>query len=339
MAKLNGKKRATLYDLFHRDPFSGKGVSKNDKLDRNFKNFFKISWGHMSHIVSVNLMFIIGNFPLIFLALGFSQMFNDSISSPASSVFSVLFGSTQTGMDPLSSALYGVHGAHGVMSINTTATTVMYCIGAFVILTYGIVNVGTTYILRNLVKGEPIFLVHDFFYAIKRNFKQGMIMGIIDVIITVVLIYDTMLSFANIATFPKFLFFAFIMLDIVWFIMRFYIYNVLITFDLSIFKIIKNAFIFSALGLKRNFVAILGIVVLMVIEYYALIIILPLGILLPLIFLYGFCAYIGSYASWPKIKEIMVDPYYKANPDDNREAEETDDAEGTEEAEGPEEAN
>ncbi len=317
MAKRNGKKRATLYDLFHRNPLSGKGVSKNDKLERNFKNFFKISWGHMSHIISVNIMFIVGNFPLIFLILGFSQMFNDSISSPASSVFPLLFGSTQTGMDPLSSALYGVHGVQGVMSINTTATTVMYALGALIVFTYGIVNVGTTYILRNLIKGEPIFLIHDFFYAIKRNFKQGMIMGFIDVLITSVLVYDTMLSFANMATFPKFLFFAFIMLDIIWFIMRFYIYNVLITFDLSIFKIIKNAFIFSALGLKRNIVALIGIIFVLLIDYYCLMLIMPLGILLPIIVLYGFCAYIGTYASWPKIKEVMVDPYYKDHPEED----------------------
>ncbi len=323
MAKKSGKKRATLYDLFHKDPLSGKGVSKNDKLDRNFRNFFKISWGHMSHIVSVNLIFILGNFPLIFLLLGFSQMFNDSISSPASSLYPVLFGGMQGGMDPLSSALYGVHGVHGVMSINTTATTVMYCIGSLIVFTYGIVNVGITYILRNLVKGEPIFLRHDFFYAIKRNFKQGMIMGFIDVLITVVLAYDTMLAFANMATFPKLMFFAFIMLDIIWITMRFYIYNVMITFDLSIFKILKNAFIFSALGLKRNFLALLGIGIILFLEYYILMLFLPLGILLPIIFLYGYCAYICTYAAWPKIKEIMVDPYYQAHPEElNNESEE-----------------
>ncbi len=317
MAKLNGKKKATLYDLFHKDPLAGKGVSKNDKLPRNFKNFFKISWGHMSHIISVNLMFIVGNFPLIFFILGFSQMFNDTIASPASSVFPVLFGATQSALDPVSAALYGVHGAHGVMSITTTVTTVMYCLGALVIFTWGWVNVGTTYIMRNLVKGEPIFFMHDFFYAIKRNLKQGLIMGIVDSLILFILVYDTVFAYVNIFyNFPKFLFFAFVMLDIVYFIMRFYIYNVLITFDLSVFKIIKNAFIFSALGLKRNAVAFLGIAALLLIDYYFLMLLPPLGIILPIIMLYGYCAYIGTYASWPKIKEIMVDPYLKAHPEE-----------------------
>ncbi len=322
MASRKGKKKVTLYDIFHKDPLAGKGVSKNDKLPRNFKNFFKIAWGHMSHIVSVNLLFIVGNFPLIFLMMGFTQMFNDSVSSPASSVFPLLFGASQNGFDPLSAALYGVHGMQGVMSINTTATTVMYCLGGLVIFTWGWVNVGTTYIMRNLVKGEPIFFMHDFFYAIKRNLKQGLIMGIIDVVICAVLAYDIIFAYANMAYgYPKFMFFAFVMMAIVYFIMRFYIYNVLITFDLSIFKIIKNAFIFSALGLKRNAVAVLGIFAIAMLDYYFLMLITPLGIILPIIVIYGLCAYIGTFAAWPKIKEVMVDPYLKAHPEDKSEDE------------------
>jgi hypothetical protein len=47
-----------------------------------------------------------------------------------------------------------------------------------------------------------------------------------------------------------------------------------------------------------------------------MILILPLGVILPIIVLYGYCAYIANYASWPKIKEIMVDPYEKENKPD-----------------------
>ena len=41
--------------------------------------------------------------------------------------------------------------------------------------------------------------------------------------------------------------------------MRFYIYNLLITFDIKIFKLIKNSLIFSALGIGRNLLALFGI--------------------------------------------------------------------------------
>ena len=31
----------------------------------------------------------------------------------------------------------------------------------------------------------------------------------------------------------------------------------------------------------------------------------------PLVFTLGLGTYIAAYAAWPKIKEIMIDPYYK----------------------------
>lgn len=312
MAKLNGKKVPTLYDLFHKNPFSGKGVSKKDDIPRTFKNFFKLSWWHIGRITSVNLIFLVANFPMWFLLLAISGMLNDSIASPASSMFSVLFGTMQQGTDPVSAALYGVHGVQGVMSITTTATMVMYGLSALMIFTFGFANIGTTYILRNLIKGEPVFIRHDFFYAIKRNLRQGLIMGIIDLVVICLLAYDLAFFFVNMGSYTSALmFYAAVFLAIVYSIMRFYIYNLIITFDLSLFKIIKNAFIFSALGLKRNLLAIIGIALILLIDYYLLIIITPLGVMLPLIVLYGYCAYIGSYASWPKIKQVMVDPYLK----------------------------
>lgn len=310
MAKFNGKKAPTLYDLFHKNPFSGKGVSKRDDVPRTFGNFFKLSWWHINHIFTVNMAFIFGNFPLIFLMLGISGLLNDAAPSPASSIYASLFGAMQEASDPFTAALYGIHGIQGTIAVTTTATKVMYIIGALVIFTFGLTNIGTTYILRNLIKGDPIFPWHDFWYAIKRNLRQGFIMGIIDILILVMTIYDVIFFYFNMGNFTtSLMFYASILLAIIYFIMRFYIYNLIITFDLSLFKIIKNAFIFSALGLKRNLVAFIGIAILIVIDYTLILTFLPLGVMLPLMIMYGYCAYIGSYAAWPKIKEIMIDPY------------------------------
>lgn len=309
MANPNGKKkRHLLYDLFHRE---GKGVSKNDTLPRTFKNFFKLCWWHMGTIISVNLLFIIGNFPLLFGLLGLSGMFNDSISTSASQIFSSLYPTMVDGANPVSAAMFGIHGVQGVMSVTTTTTNVLYGIAALTFVTWGFVNVGTTYILRNLIKGDPIFLRHDFFYAIKRNLLQGFLMGIIDAVICIVITYGVMFNYVNMiaGTIGAFMFYASVLIAIIYFIMRYYMYTLLITFDLSIWKIIKNAFIFSALGLKRNLLGTFAIALLVVIDWYLLKIFTPMGIILPILVLYGLCAYIGSYCSWPKIKQYMVDPY------------------------------
>ncbi len=314
MAKLNGKKIPTLYDVFHKDPLAGKGVSKGNDIPRDFKNFFKLSWYHAGSITSANLMFMFMNIPLWFLILAFSGLLSDTLPSPASSMYAVLYGTMQDGMAPISSILYGIHGLQGAMTVMTTATKVMYCLGGLLIFTFGPVNIGVTYILRNLVKGDPVFIWHDFWYAIKRNLRQGIIMGIIDLGLIALLFYDVMFFYFNMGNaVGAFMFYASVMLAIVYAIMRFYIYQLIITFDLSIFKVIKNAFIFSALGIKRNLLALLGIALLIFINYYLLIALLPLGVMLPLIFTYAWGAYMGAYAAWPKIKQYMVDPYQKEN--------------------------
>ncbi|MBR2459798.1 MAG: hypothetical protein IKB34_01005 [Clostridia bacterium] len=306
------RNKATLYDLFHKDPFAGKGYAKGtEDVPRTLSNFFKLSWRHISHIMSVNLAFLVANFPVILLLLAFSGLLSDSISSPASSMLPILLGQIQSSVDPVSAALFGIHGIQGSLSVMTTATKIVYGFGALIVITWGPANVGTTYILRNLIKGDPIFFRHDFFYAIKRNLRQCFIMGFLDLLFCTVFVYSTVFHFFNMSLgmIGSMIFYASLLITIVYFIMRFYIYIVLITFDLSIFKILKNAFIFVSLGLKRNIMAALGIFALLLLDYFLLAIIMPLGLILPFVLLYGYGGYMAAYAAWPKIKQYMIDPY------------------------------
>ena len=313
MAKQGPRRnQPTLYDLFHKDPFAGKGFAKGtENIPRNFQNFFKFSWRHLSQILSVNILFLIANFPMIFLLLAFTGLLSESISAPASSILPILMGQIQEAADPVSAALFGIHGVQGTLTVATTATKVMYALGALTIITWGPANVGTTYILRNLVKGDPIFFRQDFFYAIKRNLRQSFVMGILDLLFLGVSVYSTLFHLFNMSLgfVSSMMFYASLFITVVYLIMRFYIYIVLITFDLSIFKIIKNAFIFVSLGLKRNILALIGIILLALIDYYLLTLIMPLGLILPFAILYGYGAYMGAYAAWPKIKQYMIDPY------------------------------
>jgi hypothetical protein len=94
----------------------------------------------------------------------------------------------------------------------------------------------------------------------------------------------------------------------------------MITFDLSIYKLLKNSLIFALVGFKRNFMALLGIICLIFLEYALLFglggMLLPLGLALPLVALFACGAYMGGFASYFKIKEIMIDPYVDENSED-----------------------
>jgi hypothetical protein len=73
----------------------------------------------------------------------------------------------------------------------------------------------------------------------------------------------------------------------------------------------KNAMYFTVLGIKRNFMAFLGTILLAMLEYFLLIVYFPLGVIVPFVILPSLLILIGVYAAYPKIKEIMIDPYYE----------------------------
>ena len=116
--------------------------------------------------------------------------------------------------------------------------------------------------------GEPVFPLSDFLYAIKRNWKQALPVGILDAIICLLIpynIYVMLISGGNYLA--SLMLWMNIALFFIYTFMRFYIYVQLVSFDLSIKKIFKNSFSFALLGWKRNFMALLGIVIMLLLEY------------------------------------------------------------------------
>lgn len=311
------KKKFTLYKLFNPEG-NGKGVSKADTSPRTFKNFFKIFWRNIGALFSVNIMCVLGNFPVLIFMFGLSGNLNHVSTTASSLLFSPLYGIIcNSGITPASAALFGVHGVQTSLTITSTASYILMGLGALVIFTFGIVNVGTTYILRNIVKGEPLFLWQDFTYAIKRNWKQGLILGIIDSLMLVLLLYDIFFFFVNARTsFTLALLIVMLFMTLIYLFMRFYMYIIMVTFDLKLTKIIKNSFIFALLGLKRNFVAFIGIALSVILTYYLFAVFMPLGIMIPFVILFSGCSFMAAYAAYPKIKEIMIDPYYNDQDED-----------------------
>jgi hypothetical protein len=86
----------------------------------------------------------------------------------------------------------------------------------------------------------------------------------------------------------------------------------LVTFNIKITKLLKNALIFTVLGLKRNLLALVGLVLVSAIAIVPIIFLIPIGlgvaIVLPLIYYLGVCCFIYTYAAYPIIKRYMIDP-------------------------------
>lgn len=303
------KKRFKLFDTQR----EGKGVSKEEaNLPPRLKKFFILYRRDFGRLLSVNILTVLGNFPLIFLVIALSGVFNLEFAAHGTqpyTVFSAIF--SQEGMSAPMLALGGILGAPTLGSVYTTPTYIFIGIGCLALFTFGLVNVGTTYLLRNMVMGEPVFIWSDFWYAIKRNLKQGFFFGILDALLLLLVPTNVMILSQGSGFWSGLLFWLNLVIAFLYLMMRCYIYIQMITFALPIRKILKNSFIFAFIGFKRLILAFLGNLVLILITFALAYsgAMLALAIALPLTILFSNCAYMTTYAAYFKIKEVMIDPY------------------------------
>lgn len=289
----------------------GKGVKKEIEGPKNFRNFFKHFGRKFNKLLSVNLMMMFLLLPIIIAA--FVYIMGPTISAPISVLYPTAMSASIISQNPSTDLIYAISSFQ--MNPPAYNSYVMYVIGAIALvywLTFGWQNVGGTYLIRGLFRGDPVFIISDYFYAIKKNFRQGFFVGLIDCLFIFVLAVDFMYFNTQANSYMMdVMYVATIALIFVYIIMRFYIYLQMITFELKTWKIFKNAFIFTALGIKRNIMALLGILFMLAINYFLVIMLTPLNIIipivLPLFYFMAFAGYITTYSAYPVIEKYMIE--------------------------------
>ena len=288
--------------------------AKEEDTTPTLKRYFKVLGRRFWKLVTLNLMML----PLIIPALVCIYLYISMQQTPVSGevLFPQLLGASAVGGTPTVTLLFDIFGAQQNVPLWTTPTYIGMgiCI-VFLLVTFGWQNVGAAYIVRNMVRGEPVFIWSDYFYAIKRNLKQGLFLGIIDAVVLFVLGFDIAYFWGRTGTFTlDFGFYATLALIVIYFLMRFYIYLLLVTFDLSIFKILKNALIFSMLGFKRNIMGVLGIAAITALHILLLVLLIStplsgLPIILPFLWYMAAVTFTAAYAAYPVIDRYMIAPY------------------------------
>ena len=288
--------------------------------------YFKVLGRRFWKLITLNLMML----PLILPVLICFYLYISMQQTPVSGevLFPQLLGASAVGGTPTTTLLFDLFGAQQNVPIFTTGTYIGMgiCI-AFLVITFGWQNVGAAYIVRNMVRGEPVFIWSDYFYAIKRNLKEGFFLGLIDAVILFVLGFDISYFWGRGGTFTLDVgFFLTIALIVIYFLMRFYLYLLLVTFDLSIYKILKNALIFSMLGFKRNIMGVLGIALITAVHILLLLLLIStplsgLPIILPFLWYMAAVTFTSAYAAYPIIDRYMIAPYMDQI--NEKEAEET----------------
>lgn len=180
---------------------------------------------------------------------------------------------------------------------------------AIPVVVFGPANAGATYIYRNMVKGQPVFIWSDIMKTMKKFFWKSALITVIDVIVLFIVamglrFYSTWyeIAFPNlhssmIETISVMIILMFMLLFIM---MHFYIYQLLIEYNLKIHQLYRYSFVFSLLRLIPNLMLLIACLAI-TIGPYTIHIMVGNGLLIFVTL--ALCGIIINYYSWPAIEK------------------------------------
>ncbi len=190
-------------------------------------------------------------------------------------------------------------------------------------VTNGLAHAGLTNVTRNIARDKHSFGLSDFFDTIKKNWKQALGAGIINIIITVLLVFDFYFFFGSEGWMSTIGIGICACMVFIFSIMCFYIWTLMITFKFNLKQIYKNSFKFVFINMKYNLLC--GFVILLVnalfigiallAKFHMLVITIELMIY---ICVYpAFSHLLVQFCTFPSIKKYIIDPYYQEHPDED----------------------
>ncbi|MBR2338678.1 MAG: YesL family protein [Clostridia bacterium] len=208
----------------------------------------------------------------------------------------------------------------------------LYVLVSLPVVTGGLAQAGLTFVTRNYVREKHVFLPSDFFDTIKKNWKQGLLAGILELIVGTIISFSLYFYWMNVThedsgLIHVLLFAGAMAVGVIFCFMRYYLYMQLITFKMTMKQLIKNSFYFAMLGIKQNL-----LISLILVAFYALGIgslflfgtYFPVAIILMVllhVFIFpAFRSFLIQFTIFPLIKKVMIDPYYEEHPDADIEA-------------------
>ncbi len=310
----NKKKKEFVLINFNKD---GPGVSRDAEAfagpPYTFKRGFRLFAANFWKLISLNLMMMAILIPLVVIVYFY-------ITSPKTPTYAGMDFALLSGVSsfighqsPSLNSVLNYQAA--VIGVPYTDLIQLVKIGIpllFLFLTFGWQNCGSTYVVRSMIEGDPVFILSDYFHAVKRNLKQGLLLGMLDFACVFALTVNYLYYNAQAGNFwTDLTLILTVAIAILYLFMRFYIYLILITFDMKTKKIYKNALIFSIIGIKNNLMAVLSnILLIAVIALLTFLLsflnLMATGILIGILVLLASSTFISAYAAYPIIRKYMM---------------------------------
>ncbi|MGI6778665.1 MAG: YesL family protein [Acetivibrionales bacterium] len=254
----------------------GPGVPKDAPPKARIIVFFEIYLRKFWNLVKMNLLFNLFNIPAVIAMFFISGFYIRNIIA------------NEPLVDLLSRFSVG---------------TVFLCIP---LITFGPAQAGLTYVMRNYAREEHAFLWSDFKEHGLKNFKQGLIISLIDCLVVLVMgiamnFYTSIEGGGLLLSIPTGIL---IISFILFLMMHMYIYPMLVTFELTIKDIYKNAFIFSII----KFIPNLGILLLCAVLVFATFFFFPVvGMVLYLFITVSTISLLINFFVYPSLKKYIMD--------------------------------
>lgn len=198
----------------------------------------------------------------------------------------------------------------------------IYSLISLPIITNGLANVGLANVTRNISIDRHSFGLSDFKDTIKKNWKQALLVGIINAIVYAVLIADILWFNVIEGTGASIAMAVAIGLLVTFTIMEFYIWTLMVTVKFTTRQLYKNSYFLFIINLKSNalyfffILLIYGLLIALpiIIDVYFIVIIV-FEALLCMLLLPAFRSLMIQYCVFPAIVKSVINPYYEQNPD------------------------
>lgn len=208
---------------------------------------------------------------------------------------------------------------------------VLFVLCCCTVVLIGPAAAGFTYVLRNFSLERHAFVWDDFYDTAKKNFRQSLAVGLINLALFAGLgfavwfwyssynqaLTDSMSTTVAYTGLPPFMYalpLAVCFLGLVMLVfMQYYIYLILVTFDISLKKLYKNSLILAFYGLPRNILTTVIIIVATVFVFSVTaggyLAISLFGFVVLALLYFSFIGLATVCASYPLIQKTMIDPY------------------------------
>ena len=208
--------------------------------------FFKNGWANIVRLMAANVLFILFNIPSILLSYFLSSSFVF--------VFSRIFNWDSLLRNDDDVISYWMYMLLIIFFINALVSSCLICIGPF--------QAGFSNLYKNIRNGSSVSLFSDFKSGMKNNVGKSIGAMIIGLLAS----FISLLAVSFYINFNKYLALLFVILMFAFVLIQNFVYQLIVSTDLSLFKIYKNAFLL----LLIRFIPNIGVSLVVFVFYIAL---------------------------------------------------------------------